>query len=147
MSLEIAISPGARLYVERTPEALPEVSDKWVSRLQSAFEASAAEGLLLLATDALTLGLPPSPAYWRDFARDYLQRLCHMAGFEVQPAPSLPLQRDALWEFVQQAPPMRGGEFLTLDLLERLWQEFGALVHRETEAQGLSKWLKSKNPL
>ncbi|MBV8174131.1 MAG: DEAD/DEAH box helicase [Verrucomicrobia bacterium] len=147
MSLGIAISPGARLYVERTPEALPEVSDKWVSRLQSAFEASAAEGLLLLATDALTLGLPPSPAYWRDFARDYLQRLCHMAGFEVQPAPSLPLQRDALWEFVQQAPPMRGGEFLTPDLLERLWQEFGALVHRETEAQGLSKWLKSKNPL
>ena len=50
-------------------------------------------------------------------------------------------------KFVQEAPPMRGGEFLTSDLLERLWQEFGALVIRESAATGLSGWLKSKNPL
>jgi len=147
MSLEIAISPGGRLSVERSPEAPPEVSDKWVSRLQSAFEASAAEGLLLLATDALTLGMPASPAYWRDFARDYLQRLCHTAGLEDRPAQPLPLERDELWEFVQEAPPMRGGEFLTFDFLERLWREFGAFVNRESAATGLSDWLKSKNPL
>ena len=42
---------------------------------------------------------------------------------------------------------MRGGEFLTSDLLERLWQEFGALVTRESATTGLSGWLKSKNPL
>ena len=146
MSLEIAISPGGRLSVERAPEALPEVSDKWVSRLQSAFEASAAEGLLLLATDALTLGVPPSPNYWRDFARDYLQRLCHTAGDDDRAA-LLPFERDERWEFVQEAPPMRGGEFLTSEFLERLWYEFGALVHRESAATGLSDWLKSKNPL
>ena len=42
---------------------------------------------------------------------------------------------------------MRGGEFLTSDLLEKLWREFGALVIRESAMAGLSEWLKSKNPL
>ena len=147
MSLEIAISPGGRLFLERVAEIVPAVSEKWASRLQSAFHASPAEGLLLLATDALTISLPPSPTYWRDFARGYLQRLCQTADVDGGLAPLLPAERNKLSEFVQEAPPMRGGEFLTSDLLERLWQEFGALVTRESAATGLSGWLKSKNPL
>ncbi|MBV9643874.1 MAG: DEAD/DEAH box helicase [Verrucomicrobia bacterium] len=147
MSLELAISPGGRLFVERTAELVPLVDERWVSRLAAAFDASAAEGLLLLVTDALTLSVPPSPTYWRDFARGYLQRLCHTGGADSGPTPLLSSEHDKLSEFVQGAPPMRGGEFLTTELLERLWQEFGALVIRETAAAGLSGWLKSKNPL
>jgi non-specific serine/threonine protein kinase len=147
MSVEIAISPGGRLFVEPATELVPVVNERWVSRLEAAFDASAAEGLLLLATDALTLSVPPSPAYWRDFARGYLQRLCHTGGVDAGPVPVLPPEHDNLSEFVQGAPPMRGGEFLTTGLLERLWQEFGALVIRESAAAGLSGWLKSKNPL
>ncbi|MBV9107473.1 MAG: DEAD/DEAH box helicase [Verrucomicrobia bacterium] len=147
MSLELAISPGGRLFVERTAELVPVVDERWVSRLAAAFDASAAEGLLLLVTDALTLSVPPSPTYWRDFARGYLQRLCHTGGADSGPTPLLSSEHDKLSEFVQGAPPMRGGEFLTTELLERLWQEFGALVIRETAAAGLSGWLKSKNPL
>jgi superfamily II DNA or RNA helicase len=146
MSLEIAISPGGRLFVERAPETVPALTENWASRLETAFSVSASEGLLLLATDALTLSVPPSPTYWRDFARNYLQRLCHTGGVDG-PVLLLPSVRDELSEFVQEAPPMRGGEFLTPDLLERLWQEFGALVIRESAAAGLSGWLKSKNPL
>ncbi len=147
MSLEIAISPGGRLFVERASEILPEVNEKWASRLKAAFDASAAEGLLLLATDGLTLSMPPSPTYWRDFARGYLQRLCQSGGVDGGPAPLLPFGGSQLSEFVQEAPPMRGGEFLTSDLLEKLWREFGALVIRESAMAGLSEWLKSKNPL
>src|ERR1700747_1003719 len=71
MSLEIAISPGGRLFVERVAELVPVVNEKWALRLQTAFDASAAEGLLLLATDALTVSVPPSPTYWRGFARGF----------------------------------------------------------------------------
>jgi hypothetical protein len=147
MSLEVAISPGGRLFVIPAPEAMPVVNEQWASRLQAAFDASAAEGLLLLATDALTLSVPPSPTYWRDFARGYLQRLCQTGGVDGGPVPVLPSERERLSEFVQEAPPVRGGEFLTFDLLARLWQEFGALVTRESAATGLAGWLKSKNPL
>ena len=39
MSLEIAISPGGRLFVERAAEIVPAVNEKWASRLQAAFDA------------------------------------------------------------------------------------------------------------
>jgi hypothetical protein len=147
MSLEIAISPGGRLTVEPAEEVVPVVGEPWASRLRSAFEASAAEGLLLLAAEALTLAMPPSLSYWRDFARGYLQRLCHVGGVDGGPAPILQYELDELSLFSQQAPPMRGGEFLTPALLANLWVEIGRLVARETTAKGLSGWLKSKNPL
>jgi superfamily II DNA or RNA helicase len=147
MSSEIAISPGGRLFVERTEETAPAFNEKWASRLKAAFDASAAEGLLLLAIDALTLSVSPPLTYWRDFARRYLLQLCHTGGIDDGPVPLLPSERDQLSEFVQEAPPMRGGEFLTTELLERLWQEFGKLVIRESAATGLTEWLKSKSPL
>jgi hypothetical protein len=100
MSLEIAISPGGRLFVVPAAEAMPVVNEQWASRLQAAFDASAAEGLLLLATDALTLSVPPSPTYWRDFARGYLQRLCQTGGVDGGPVPVLPSERERLSEFV-----------------------------------------------
>src|SRR5206468_7995648 len=135
---EIAISPAGRLFVERT---VPELNEKLAARLEAAFDVSAAQGLLLLATDALTLALSPSLTYWRDFARGYLQRLCHTGGVDSGSAPLLSSDRDALSAFLQGAPPMRGGEFLTLDLLEELWQAFGVLVTRESAMIGLSRWL------
>ena len=118
MSLEISISPGGRLCVGRMPDILPEVNEKWIARLTEAFDTSAADGLLLLATDALTLQLPPSPSYWRDFSRLYLQRLCHTGNAEAGPALVLPAARAEMAEFTLQAPPMRGGEFLVPELLE-----------------------------
>ncbi len=147
MSLGIAISPGGRLFVERVPEIVPEVDEKLGAELSAALEKSAAAGLLLLATEVLTVPLPPSPAYWRDFSRGYLQRLCQISESDTGPAPLLAPTRSELSDFVQQAPPMRGGEFLTLSLLEKLWQEFGDLVIQESSLTGLSAWLKSRNPL
>jgi non-specific serine/threonine protein kinase len=129
------------------PDALPEVNEKWIARLTEAFETSAADGLLLLATDGLTLLLPPSPSYWRDFSRLYLHRLCHAGNADTAPAPALPAERAELAEFALQAPPMRGGEFLVPELLEALWRDLGALICHETAESGLAAWLEAKNPL
>src|SRR5258708_39139567 len=113
MSFGIAISPAGRLFVEALPELAPALEEKWSARLHQAFEASAAEGLLWLATEALTLPVPPGLAYWRDFARRYLQGLCHLGCAEGEAAPPLPAAPGELAEFTLQAPPMRGGEFLS----------------------------------
>jgi non-specific serine/threonine protein kinase len=147
MSLAITISPSGRLFVERALEIVPTIEEEFAERLSAAFDSSNAEGLLLLVSDGLTLSLPPSPGYWRDFARGYLQRLCQTIGIDGAPAPLLQPEGGALCDFARQAPPMRGGEFLTPHLLERLWHEFAALVVQETLPNGLAAWLKLKNPL
>ncbi|MBV8900719.1 MAG: DEAD/DEAH box helicase [Verrucomicrobia bacterium] len=147
MAVEIAISPTGRLYVQGTTEPASALDEKWTARFETAFGSSAVAGLLLLASDALTLHLPPSLAYWRDFARLYLQRLCRENGGVAEAAPVLPAPaQEELAPFAQQAPPMRGGEFLSLQLLEKLWQELGEQIARETAGGSLDTWLKARSP-
>lgn len=147
MPVEIAISPTGRLYLQATPEPALALDDKWTARFEAAFGSSAAEGLLLLASGALALQLPPSLAYWRDFARLYLQRLCRENGGAVEAVLTLPAStQQELALFAQQAPPMRGGEFLSLQLLEKLWQELGERIARETVGGSLDAWLKACSP-
>ncbi len=78
MSLEIALSPAGRLSVELTPRRRRRGIDaRWAARSQAAFADSNADGLDPARGGALSATrLPPTPAYWRDFARAYLQRLC-----------------------------------------------------------------------
>lgn len=147
MSFEITLSPTGRLAVEPMPEQRPAVDEKWITRIETAFHASAAEGLVLLAGEAGGLALPPSPVYWRDFARLYLNRLCQTSGAGEGAAPVLDSPaEDELAAFTQQAPPVRGGEFLTAGLLGRLWKSLGEYIHQQTEASGFAEWLKSLGP-
>ena len=149
MNLEIALSPTGRLFVERV---LPDddasgYEDRWSERVEKAFAASNAEGLLLLDAGASARTLTPAVAYWRDFARSYLQRLCHLDGGEATSvAPLLEVNAAEQTARVLQAPPMRGGEFLSADLLGALWRELGARVARETGGSGVSAWLKAHHP-
>lgn len=147
MPVELAISPASRLYLQGTAEPASALDNRWVSRFGAAFGSSNAEGLLLLAGSALALPLPPSLAYWRDFARLYFQQLCRENGGGVEAALVLPAPAaEELAMFAQQAPPMRGGEFLSLKLLEKLWQELGERTVHETAGKGLDAWLRAFSP-
>ena len=149
MPPEIAISPAGRLFIEPVPPegtapddpAAPAADARWTVRIEAAFAASSADGLLLLGAEAVGLRLPPSAAYWRDFGSSYLQRLCQTGTGtgenDTAAAPILPADPGELATLTLQAPPMRGGEFLTPDLLATLWRDLGELVARETASTGL----------
>jgi len=144
MSFEITLSPAGRLAVERVPEQTPAVEEKWIARIEAALESSSEEGLVFLAGEAGGIALPPSPTYWRDFARLYLQRLCQTSGAAEGAAPVLPVpEEEELEAFTQQAPPMRGGEFLTAGLLGKLWLTIGEFIHHQSAEKGFAAWLKS----
>ena len=146
VSLEITISPAGRLAAAPAPELTPRVDERPARRITDAFAAGSADGLLLLATELVAVPLPPSPAYWRDFARRYLQRLCHAGSDPAAPAPLVLAEPSELAELVLQAPPMRGGaEFLGPDLLAALWHDLGALIQRETADGGLAAWLQTRH--
>ncbi|MDB6153623.1 MAG: ATP-dependent helicase [Chthoniobacteraceae bacterium] len=151
MSLEIAISPSGRLYLEPANQAAPVLDPKWAGLMGAAFASSSAAGLLLLACEAFAVPLPASPEYWRDFGRLYLQTLCQSAagGGEQKntAAPMVPAPPfEELAGLAMEAPPMRGGEFLRAELLGRLWEELGRLIVQETEGIGLDQWLKKRSP-
>jgi non-specific serine/threonine protein kinase len=98
-----------------------------------------------------TWAVAPSPVlrFWRDFARDYLTALCHTPGMETDPAarPNEPDQE--YWHgLAERVPPMKGLEYVSSDVLLRLWRSLEGRVRAEAAAHagGIVGWLRDHDP-
>jgi len=119
--------------------------------LRRAFSNSPGAGLIALATDAAEEVLEPAAAYWREFAGEFLVRLCQ--------AP--PSQREGEWIDVtcpdenelqgwqDKAPPAAGMEYLSVERLTDLWASMNGYAAAEVgEHEGaVDEWLKKRHPL
>lgn len=110
-------SPAIRL----SPRGLliPEagLSDEFAA----AFHSSEAEGLFALAASSAPLN--GVLAYWREFAAEYLRRLCLLPSEEPFASDSFSIPDEAEWmEWTLKAPPMEGGEYLNPTVLRQLWK-------------------------
>jgi len=149
MSYDIAVSPSGRLrLVSDAPQCQP--GSPGIRRLIKAFSADSGEGLFRLAAGRLEAGLAPSIAFWRDFAGQYLTQLCHTprrAGVDIEPAESLSPARTA--SLLLSVPPIQGGEYLTTDVFNDLWQALDRWVRDQVAATdgGLSVFLSKQAPL
>jgi superfamily II DNA or RNA helicase len=153
MAITLSISPHGRPSVadaEGDGASVPESpADR---RIRDAFARGPADGLLHLATVELLTSLPAPLIFARDFARGYLTRLCQTPGIndaaaEVPPVPAPPA--DELASAALLAPPMRGMEYLSAEVLAGWWNELDALVRTEARAcaGGVQAYLREKNPL
>jgi non-specific serine/threonine protein kinase len=147
-----SISPQGRLHLEETaePEA-PPLPEPIARRVLRAFADGPSRGLLHLATVELQTLLPPGLGYARDFARDYLTRLCHTPGLDgaAELAPLAPPPAEELAFRAIQAPPMQGLEYLSAEVLSGWWRELDDFVRGEVRAfpGGAQAYLQGKNPL
>ncbi len=142
---EIILLPSGRLALAEGA-ALPEAIEAALAR---AFGKGAAEGLLFLATVPHDSAQPAAVSYWRGFGERYLTELCHVPEPSEDLKAPLPPPRGDLADMAGSAPPMRGGEYLRAETLERLWTELDAAARAEIAASpgGLSEWLRARSPL
>jgi non-specific serine/threonine protein kinase len=116
------LTPLGHLILAPAADAMV-MSEELRSRIDAAFEGGAIQGLLLLGLREIGTALPPAVAFWRDFAARYVTALCKSDDADGVPAPA---DLDAL---LAAAPPMAGGEYLTVAVLESLWEQIhGAYV-------------------
>jgi non-specific serine/threonine protein kinase len=153
MAIALSITPHGRLFVEESEADGATLADgPLAKRVRSAFADSTARGLLHLATAELQSHLPPDFGFARDFAREYLTRLCHVPAAEdgapAAPAPVPPPAAEELGAMALRAPPMRGLEYLNAEVMAGWWAELDALVRHEAAAApgGVSAYLREKNP-
>lgn len=160
MSIQIVVTPHGRLLTEAvsaedtSPTAGNSLSEADRASLQAAFAKSPAEGLLLLAKPVFKNSLPAGFLFWREWARKFFQALGQLDetglaafGAASKADPKLPDDLQ-LALVIADAPPMRGLEYLTADVLKTLWAELAELV-RELAAEtkgGLSALLREVNP-
>lgn len=156
MTLRIAITPAGRLLAETDEEVEQKIASGLADGIRRAFGTSSAEGLFYLASRALAEQLPPSLVFWRDFAAKVFHALCALsadawtrAAAALDDAALAPPDDEQLDQWAASAPPMRGLEYLSLDVPRRLWRELAdlALERARGFAGGPQAFLRSVNPV
>lgn len=152
LMLDLYVTAQRRFHLQ-TPAAAPPASipAATATKIEHAFSAGQAPGLLHLATAELKTDLPATLAFARSFAQRYLTHLCHLGDAEVKkeqelvpPPPEAELNNIAL-----EAPPMKGLEYLDSGVLKSAWLDLDSHVRGEVLAsgKGLRDYLHQKNPL
>ncbi len=147
----LALSPSGQVVFLSYGGDGPALSDMAAARIGGAFHEGAAAGLLHLATAELTTLLPPDFAFWRDFSRLCLTRLCRNAAVESE-GPDIAARPPSPAEFlkiVETSPPLRGLEYLSSSVLENLWTALEDRTRSEAGRAGgnVQNYLKNRNPL
>ncbi len=143
--IAIRLTPTGNLRWETfVPGDAPE--DVRLGRLREIFEADWREGVFLLAADKMDCGGSPALRYWQGIAESLLTRLCHLPEGMTLDMVEAPSEAERA-QWVLTAPPMPGGEYLSVDLLLDIW---GALLNwcsRSVEsAGGLQAFIEDRAP-
>ncbi|WP_459938604.1 DEAD/DEAH box helicase [Desulfonatronum parangueonense] len=136
---EIILKPTGRLVLHDS-ETHPAPAG-----LGEAFAQDWWHGLFLLAARG---DMPPTPTvrFWSRLAAAFLTRLCHLPEGEdpeqlAKPSP------EQLSDWVETAPPMVGGEYLSVDLLAGTWSELAEWAgQRMREDGGVAAFLHKRAP-
>jgi non-specific serine/threonine protein kinase len=143
MKTTLALSPSGSLYLV-DGESSPAPPTGVLSLLDA---KRSSEALFVLAASK-SAALPPTYLYWRDFSAEYMQARCNTVGDEtLQKLEKLSTERAQ--SMVDNAAPMLGGEYLSADLLQRVWSELDEWLLAEVQQNfsGLHDFLKERAPL
>ncbi len=125
--LTIALSPHGHPLLCRAEAGEPALDAAVARRISADFASGFGAGIFRLGAAEVATALPPAFGFWRDFARRFVTALCSTADLEERRAKvTVPSPREDFENLVRAAPPMRGGEYLTVDVLETLWSELHA---------------------
>ena len=143
--LQPLLTPQGHLRLAADADAAP-LPLALNERLAVAFAAGAGHGLLQLGAAEVGTALPPSFAWWRDFAARYVTALCATPEGEDF---DVPVPIDASLEaLIADVPPMSGAEYLTPAVLAALWGELDQAFRTELahSARTLPDFLKALHP-
>ncbi len=152
--LSLRLTPHGRLIAEAA-ENTPEIDDSAAARLESAFAQGSGPGLLRLGAGEVGQALPPAFVWWRAFAARYVAALCLHAPTEAggesrsRLVPDVPAPGEGDFAtLVLTAPMMAGAEYLTAEVLRRLWDEIAQAASASFAAArtDLQSFLKGLNP-
>jgi len=125
--------------------AAPPLPAALAQRLGAAFARGSGHGLLHLGAVEVGSVLPPSWAWWRDFAARYVTALCATPEGDTIATPD----DEALDALIADAPPMTGTEYLTTEVLIACWTELDTALRDELVASNgpLQEFLRSFHPV
>ena len=167
MNIQPVITPTGRLIVETSDHADVDtitIDLTTTQTLRDAFHKSTAAGLVSLVSVKHETALSVNLVFWRNFAQLALHQLCSFDEDELQNLASdvakprrrktliaivAPPSEKALTELIETAPPMKGLEYLSVNVLNTLWDDLCRYAMQEAAeyVNGPAAWLQNVNPL
>ncbi|ACL04719.1 Non-specific serine/threonine protein kinase [Desulfatibacillum aliphaticivorans] len=145
----LALSPSGRLLLQESGDDWP-LPESWIKKAPEAFASSQAQGLFTLAAIRPDGPVPPVFAFWKDFSSQYLTLLCRIPESMEAAMPAIaPPDDGRLNDLIASAPPMPGGEYLSKQVLQAMWNDLDQWAREDIQAkgEGLNPWLKANAPL
>ncbi len=134
-SISLVLSPHGRLSVDTEPAQPSPTDPATADRIVTAFSRGSGHGLLRLGAAEIEARLPPVLAHFRDLGRAFVARLCHLSDAEsVRSGAEVPIDEAAVTACVDGVPPMRGAEYLSLDVAGDLWAALHTAVREDLAA-------------
>ncbi len=132
------LTPHRALRLELLPADSASLDDEVARRLEAAFARGGGHGLLQLGAGEAGSRLTPDLGFWRAFAMRFVAGVCAAGEPATGGAPRVcePAEDDLIL-FVDEAPPMRGGEYLDVECLASLWRALGRALDDELLESGL----------
>lgn len=151
VSHRIVVSPqGSVGLIEIAREdRFPIASDDIPEAIVVAFKESTLSGLKTLASSdwqSQIANWSSEFSFWRDFVRRYFAALCRQYASNAKRWVSVLAPDSAtLEEWIAQAPPMPGLEYITPEMLQDVWSELDAHTNESAKqhVEGLAGYLKS----
>jgi len=143
--LEIAVTPAGLVSV-----APVSIFEEWIWPAPVGTwrdEPQIVEALLLNLAASSPAALPPAWRFWREFTLSYVTALCHTPEQASVSDPPL-IDDERFTAMLASAPPMPGGEYLSIEVLSRLWERLDARMREEASGStdGVANWLQKRNP-
>ena len=141
--MEIKLTPAGNLRLIQGEE---ELTPQWIS-FRDAFESNWREGLFRLSASKMVVDSLLTLRFWQDFSGRYLTALCHIPEGAVEfQVPSL--EPGVLATLTLTAPPMQGGEYLSVQVLADVWNALDQWCHQAVKkTDNLSTFLQTNAPL
>ncbi len=144
--LVCVLTPYGRIDVrEGGTDDGPRLHPATARRIVAAFEQGRGQGTLYLGAAEPGTELHPTLAYWRDFGRTFVARVC-AALDPLEPSSFVTPEPDPgdMATYALAAPPMPGAELITPELLAELWIDIGEALAAEAARfeDGVQGYLK-----
>lgn len=122
--LSLAISPTGHIYLysDENQESVPTaVADK----IRSFFALNDIVGLLRLGLTNFSATLPSSLSFWQKFIHIFIAQTCKLNSLDEQAkliSLQIPFPLNEINRLIEQAPFIRGIEYLNQEMAEAIWQ-------------------------
>ncbi len=141
---EVRLHPQGKLVFDCSDQEA--IDSPPIRRIRERFVSDWRAGLFALAADAKLAHTSLTMRFWRGIAAAYLTRICHLHE-NGQRAEVKPPTNEEYERWISSAPPMVGGEYLSHEVLVRIWESLVAWGREATaQAGGIEAFIHQQAP-